>query len=120
MRTHYGTEPPQGESGWVSDGNMKWTKDDTYEARAREPRIAVVGGGPGGLFATYILNQRLPSARVTIFEASDRVGGKICTAQFSDGTPFEAGVAELYEYLSNDGEHDDPLRLLIEKDLGLR
>jgi protoporphyrinogen oxidase len=81
------------------------------------PRIAVVGGGPGGLFASYIINKRMPQARVTVLEASDRTGGKIYTDKFSDGTPFEAGVAELYQYLGPGG--GDPLRLLIEKDLGL-
>jgi len=107
----YGTEPPG--PGWVSAGPMKWVKTPSAGA----PRIAVVGGGPAGLFTTYILNQRLPDASVTIFESSGRLGGKILTSTFGDGTPFEAGVAELYEYL--DPKQKDPLRSLIEDDLGL-
>src|SRR5262249_11800279 len=81
------------------------------------PRVAVVGGGPGGLFTALVLNRRLPEANVTIFEASGRLGGKILTGEFSDGTPFEVGVAELYEYKGHDD--CDPLRELIEEDLGL-
>lgn len=81
------------------------------------PHVAVVGGGPGGLFAAYIVNQRLPGVRVTLFEATERLGGKVRTGAFSDGTPFEVGVAELYEYKGPGGS--DPLRLLIEDDLAL-
>lgn len=105
----FGTEPPG--PGWTYQGQSRWTKED-------EPvKVAIVGGGPGGLFTAYILNQRFPDANVVIFEASDRLGGKILTDSFSDGTPFEAGVAELYEYLGSGGK--DPLRALIEDDLGL-
>jgi hypothetical protein len=104
----FGSEPPG--KGWTKTGEGKWTK--------RAPTVGVVGGGPGGLFTAYLLRQQFPKAKVTILEASDRVGGKIRTDQFSDGTPFESGVAELYEYLRVD-DRDDPLRCLIEEDLGL-
>jgi monoamine oxidase len=112
---HFGSEPPG--DGWVYAGDGRWI-DPLFGADARGPRVAVVGGGPGGMFATYILNQKLPDARVTLFESSSRLGGKILTDRFSDGTRFEAGVAELYEYLGPGGR--DPLRQLIEEDLGLR
>jgi monoamine oxidase len=95
--------------GWVSAGEGRWLRSD--------PHVAIIGGGPGGLFAAYILNLRLPDVHVTIFEASNRLGGKIRTDKFSDGTRFEAGVAELYEY---HGKKADPLRTLIEDDLGLK
>ena len=120
MDEHYGSEPPTG-SGWTASGPGRWTRIAPRKKRAPKqkdgPRVAVIGGGPGGLFATYIINQRLPDANVTIFEADEEVGGKIMTDEFSDGTLFEAGVAELYEYLGPGGK--DPMRLLIEKDLGL-
>jgi monoamine oxidase len=109
---HYGSEPPG--PGWTMLSPGHWRKP-THDPSA--PSICVIGGGPGGLFTTYILNQKLPSARVTILEASSRTGGKIFTDHFSDGTPFESGVAELYEY-KGPGEKD-PLRALIEDDLGL-
>jgi monoamine oxidase len=114
----FGTEPPG--PGWEYAGQMKWVRrtisPKPLAPQEGSPRIAVIGGGPGGLFTAYILNQKLPAAAVTIFEASGRLGGKIDTAHFSDGTPYEAGVAELYEYL---GPKPDPLRQLIEDDLGL-
>jgi monoamine oxidase len=103
----FGSEPPA--PNYLYTGAGQWL--------AQPPRIAVIGGGPGGLFATYILNQKFPQAEVTLFESGDRLGGKIRTVRFEDGTPFEAGVAELYEYLGPGGK--DPLRQLIEEDLGL-
>ncbi len=97
---------------------MRWTRRQPELPANLQLRIGIVGGGPGGLFTAYILSQRLPTAKVTIFEATESVGGKIHTDEFSDGTPFEAGVAELYEYLGPGDK--DPLRLLIEDDLGLK
>src|SRR5438046_4491637 len=75
--------------------------------------LAIVGGGPGGLMgAWYLRKKRGDLCRVTIYEASDRVGGKIVTRKF-DSAPamYEAGVAEIYDY-SMTGP--DPLRELIQ------
>ncbi len=107
-QVHYGTEAPG--PAWASAGDMKWTKNTSLD-------VAIVGGGPGGVFAAYLLKQRFPKAKITLYEASPRLGGKMMTDCFSDGTCYEAGVAELYEYLSD--EQDDPLRQLIEDDLKL-
>jgi monoamine oxidase/SAM-dependent methyltransferase len=75
--------------------------------------LAIVGGGPGGLMSAWYLKRKLgPLCRVTIFEASDRIGGKVVTRTF-DTVPamYEAGVAELYDY-SMTGP--DPLRELVQ------
>jgi protoporphyrinogen oxidase len=85
--------------------------------RARGPRLAIIGGGPGGLMTAYEL-QRLADRpiEIVIFEASDRLGGKIRTPTF-EARPirYEAGAAEFYDY-----EHlgDDPLKDLV-RELGL-
>jgi phytoene dehydrogenase-like protein len=80
-------------------------------------RVAIIGGGPGGLITAHLLDRKCPGGLdVTLFEASDRVGGKILSRQF-ESTPalYEAGVAELYD----DSElGPDPLRQLVER-LGL-
>src|SRR5205814_2431918 len=75
------------------------------------------GGGPGGLLTAYFLEKKLGSrCRATVFEASDRVGGKIVSRRFDTAdVPYEAGVAELYDY-SIIGP--DPLAQLV-KALGL-
>jgi monoamine oxidase/SAM-dependent methyltransferase len=77
-------------------------------------RIAVVGGGPGGLFTVQLLEEFCADlCEVTLFEASPRLGGKVLTRQFVTApVSYEAGVAELYDY-SHSGP--DPLRQLVEK-----
>jgi SAM-dependent methyltransferase/predicted NAD/FAD-dependent oxidoreductase len=81
-------------------------------------RIAIVGGGPGGLFSAYLLQEHCADlCDLTLFEASPRLGGKVVTRQFTTApVPYEAGVAELYDY-SHFGP--DPVRRLVEK-LGLQ
>ena len=83
----------------------------------RKLRMGIVGGGPGGLFTAWHL-ERLASAplQLTIFEASGRLGGKVCTPSFAAAAVrYEAGAAELYDYSPVD---DDPLRTLV-RSLGL-
>jgi monoamine oxidase len=80
-------------------------------------RVAIIGGGPGGLVTAYLLQQRVDGPLdITVFEACHRLGGKIVTETF-DAAPvaYEAGAAELYDY-SMTGP--DPLRELV-RDLGL-
>jgi len=62
--------------------------------------------------AWYLKRKLGDLCRVTIYEASDRLGGKIVTRKF-DSAPamYEAGVAEIYDY-SMTGP--DPLRELIQ------
>jgi monoamine oxidase len=81
------------------------------------PRIGIVGGGPGGLMAAYQIQKFSDwPVRISIFEASDRVGGKIMTPRFDSANAlYEAGAAELYDYTP---VGDDPLKELVEE-LGL-
>lgn len=79
--------------------------------------IGIIGGGPGGLMTAYALEKWANDPiRVTIFEAYDRVGGKILTPGFGRvPATYEAGAAEFYDYSHHD---DDPLKELVEE-LGL-
>ena len=44
----------------------------------KKSRIAVVGGGPGGLFTSYLLKEFCGDlCQVTLFEAGPRLGGKV-------------------------------------------
>ncbi|RLS36459.1 MAG: hypothetical protein DWH82_13340 [Planctomycetota bacterium] len=44
--------------------------------------VGIIGGGPGGLFTAYLLRKKCYHALLmTLFEASDRLGGKIHTKQ---------------------------------------
>jgi len=75
-------------------------------------RIAIVGGGPGGLLTAHLLQQHCKElCELTVFEASPRLGGKVTTERFdAHPVPYEAGVAELYDY-SHFGP--DPLKQLV-------
>lgn len=80
--------------------------------------IGIVGGGPGGLMAAWYVKKKMTGiARATLFEASERLGGKISSRRF-DKAPalYEAGVAEIYDY-SRTGP--DPLKELITQVCGL-
>jgi oxygen-dependent protoporphyrinogen oxidase len=54
-------------------------------------KVAVVGGGIAGLAAARRLEAVLPDADLVLFEASDRLGGKIATER-SDGFVVEAAA----------------------------
>jgi protoporphyrinogen oxidase len=106
------------------DGHMGTTKRlKTQPPRdgklpAPEFRVAIVGGGPAGLFTAWNLSRKTGTAcKITILEATDRLGGKILTRSFPGVGLYEAGVAEIYDYSALG---PDPLRELIEKDLGLQ
>lgn len=46
---------------------------------SQKQTIAVVGGGVAGLASAWQLKQQLPNAQITIFEASDQLGGFLQT-----------------------------------------
>jgi len=100
-----------------TQGNVVQQNDLFKGEEEQKIKVAIVGGGPGGLFTAWHLEAKAGSeCDITIFEATGRVGGKIVTGQFPGAGPYEAGVAEIYDY-SRHGP--DPLRDLIVKDLGL-
>src|SRR5690349_4285575 len=80
-------------------------------------KVAIIGGGPGSLMTAYQLEKKVGSScQITLFEATERIGGKIVTAQFNAAPViYEAGVAEIYDYSAISS---DSLRQLIDK-LGL-
>ncbi len=80
-------------------------------------KVAIIGGGPGGLFTAWHLASKAGNAcKITIYEASERLGGKIVTREFAGAGIYEAGVAEIYDYSALG---PDPLRNLIENELEL-
>lgn len=83
----------------------------------RRWKVGILGGGPGGLMTAYLLQKHSTvDVSVTIFEASNRLGGKIQSKRFQKlPVSYEAGAAELYDYSNTDA---DPLKELI-TELGL-
>jgi oxygen-dependent protoporphyrinogen oxidase len=70
-----------------------------YSAEAAPSHdVAVLGGGITGLAAAHYITREHPQARVTLYEASDRVGGWVSSKRVdvSDGTVlFEGGPRTL-------------------------
>jgi protoporphyrinogen/coproporphyrinogen III oxidase len=57
------------------------------------PHVAIVGSGVSGLAAAWYLQKLAPHLRITIFEASNRAGGKVIT-HFVDGDGDQPFVLE--------------------------
>lgn len=60
-------------------------------------RVAVIGGGFGGLVTALLLERSISDCEVVLLESSDRIGGRVSTGTLSDGSRYEAGAAELYD-----------------------
>jgi oxygen-dependent protoporphyrinogen oxidase len=58
-----------------------------------KPHVAIVGSGVSGLAAAWYLQKLAPHLRITIFEASNRAGGKVIT-HFVDGDGDQPFVLE--------------------------
>lgn len=72
------------------------------------PKIAIVGAGIAGLNAAYILKKA--GYRATIYEASDRVGGRMYTVKDAVGQGMWTNLGA--EYINSD--HEDMLALAQE------
>ena len=93
------------------------SSDETDAQTPEHFKVAIIGGGPAGLFAAWHLAAKAGgSCQITIYEAGDRPGGKIVTREFPGVGLYEAGVAEIYDYSC---VGPDGLRDLITKDLWL-
>jgi phytoene dehydrogenase-like protein len=102
----------------INESRMSFAPHETNGSSAPEYRVAIVGGGPGGLFTAWHLADKLgASCKVTIYESAARLGGKIITGQFPGIGIYEAGAAEIYDYSALGY---DPLRELIQNELGLQ
>ncbi|HEX6892037.1 MAG TPA: NAD(P)/FAD-dependent oxidoreductase [Chryseolinea sp.] len=64
--------------GWLSS----CSEDDPQPAPAYDGTVVIVGAGAAGLFAADILKAQ--GIKVVLFEASDRVGGRVRTLKSSD------------------------------------
>jgi oxygen-dependent protoporphyrinogen oxidase len=70
---------------------MSYGRDGVFSAAAMT-HVAVVGGGISGLSAAHRLRQLLgDTAKITIVEADQRLGGKLRTTELA-GSPFDMGA----------------------------
>jgi oxygen-dependent protoporphyrinogen oxidase len=56
------------------------------------PSVAVVGGGISGLATALTLRDRLPDADITVFDAAERIGGRIDTSPFAGVDHVDEGA----------------------------
>src|SRR6185312_8167074 len=73
--------------------------------------VLVIGAGASGLMAASILSER--NFKVTILEARDRTGGRICTLQKGFSRPVETGAEFIH------GEQPLTMSLVNESQTGL-
>lgn len=99
---HCAVNPATGRELWPEFGEIK--------PASRTKRIAVVGAGPGGLDAALFAAQR--GHRVTVFEASDGVGGQFL---YAAAVPHRHGLRRLIDY-----QVSELRRLSVEIRLGVR
>ena len=55
-------------------------------------RLAIIGAGVGGCGAAYFAHRLIPSCEITVYERSDRVGGRVYSIDL-DGQGVEIGAA---------------------------
>ncbi|CAE6367727.1 unnamed protein product [Rhizoctonia solani] len=64
-------------------------------------RIAIIGAGVAGLYAAMLLKQKDREFEVDIYEASDRIGGRLYTHRFNNksiiGTPAPGGRYDYFD-----------------------
>ncbi len=77
----------------VRGAGRTFLEPDREAVAVTEPRVAVVGGGVTGLLAAAHLADA--DAEVTVLEASDRVGGQLCTGLVG-GQPVDLGAEALH------------------------
>ena len=66
------------------------------ERRSKPINIAVIGAGIGGSSSSHFLRELFgPEATIDVFEASDRVGGRLDTIEIA-GKSFESGGAIIH------------------------
>jgi len=68
------------------------------QERKTQPSIAILGGGITGLSSAHYLAQELPNAKITIYEASGRLGGWLQSKAVNVGNGnvvFESGPRTL-------------------------
>ncbi|POR31614.1 Protoporphyrinogen oxidase [Tolypocladium paradoxum] len=109
-------------------GGLGLARRRAYATHSDSGRIAVVGGGLTGLTTAYYLAKQLPlSTSITLYEASDRLGGWIRTDRVPvdvDGTrgtvSFERGPRTLSSLHLSTWRFDDLVLYDLALDLGLK
>ncbi len=80
------------------------TASSTSNTKPEPPSIGILGGGITGLASAYFLSRDLPNAKITLFEASSRLGGWLHSRSVDVGSGnviFEQGPRNLRPTVPN-------------------
>ena len=69
-------------------------KEEYLEDSTFEGSVAIIGAGAAGLYAAHLLSKR--GIPVKVFEASDRIGGRIKPLTGFASFPIELGAEEIH------------------------
>ena len=75
--------------------------------------VGIVGAGISGLYCALLLQRHVPNVKVKLYEANDRVGGRIFTYKFSD-EPYQYGEAGAMRIPTPTSGNPSPVIQLIE------
>ena len=82
--------------------------------RSSNPNIAIVGAGIGGSSSSHFLRELFgPEATIDVFEASDRIGGRLNTMEIA-GRRYESGGSIIHpanKYMGDFVKHLGKLNL---------
>jgi uncharacterized protein len=73
-------------------------------------KIAIIGGGIGGLMAAYLLDKKY---KITLFDKDSRLGGNAYTLNTKDGNAFDMSV-----FAFSESSYPNFFKLLAELDIG--
>lgn len=77
----------QPRSCYTADYSLRCHRGYATARKEKPTSIAILGGGLTGLATAYYITRYFPSAKITIYEKSDRLGGWIDTERVAVKTP---------------------------------
>ena len=84
-------------SPFISGSEMSESSSSPISSAPKCLNVGIIGGGISGLYSALLLKEYVPDVKVKIFEATNKLGGRIYTHHFSSEPYqyFEAGAMRI-------------------------